>query len=149
MNAVEPPTLLGWLRAAGERTRLRLLALCAEGALSVSDLARVLAQSEPRVSRHLKILCAGGLLARVREGQWVRYRLGGGADAVSFVRGLLAQLDRTAPVLARDRAGARGAASEARGAGDGAESRLGRALAGLLAAESASAPLGSVLVVGV
>jgi ArsR family transcriptional regulator len=149
MNAVEPATLLGWLRAAGEPTRLRLLALCAEGALSVSDLARVLAQSEPRVSRHLKILSEAGLVASLREGQWVRYRLAAGAEAASFVRGLLAQLERTDPMLARDRAAARGAAGEARGAGDGTESRLGRALAGLVSADSTSAPPGSALVVGV
>jgi len=54
---LSPSTLVKWLRAAGEPSRLRLLALCADGALSVSDLAQALRQSEPRVSRHLKILC--------------------------------------------------------------------------------------------
>src|SRR5256885_13873387 len=43
-------------------------------ALSVSDLAQALRQSEPRVSRHLKILCEAGLLVRLRHGQWVDYR---------------------------------------------------------------------------
>jgi DNA-binding transcriptional ArsR family regulator len=149
MNALDSATLVRWLRVAGEPTRIRLLALCADGALSVSDLARVLSQSEPRVSRHLKILCEGGLIARVREGQWVRYRLAEPADAASFVRGLIGQLDRTDPVLARDRAGARGAAREARTGAQGAESRLGRTLAGLVSAETGSATLGSVLVIGV
>src|ERR1700724_2364732 len=86
------PILVKWLRAAGEPSRLRLLALCADGALSVSDLAQALKQSEPRVSRHLKILCEAGLLVRLRHGQWVHYRLAEGAEAASFVRGLLAPL---------------------------------------------------------
>src|SRR5256885_8466998 len=76
-----------------------------DGALSVSDLAQALRQSEPRVSRHLKILCEAGLLVRLRHGQWVDYRLTEGLEAASFVRGLLAQLDRSDPVLVRDRAG--------------------------------------------
>ncbi|HYL70751.1 MAG TPA: ArsR family transcriptional regulator, partial [Candidatus Dormibacteraeota bacterium] len=54
--------LVTWLRAAGEPTRLRLLALTADAALSVSDLAQAVKQSEPRVSRHLKILTEAGLL---------------------------------------------------------------------------------------
>ncbi|HUE49406.1 MAG TPA: ArsR family transcriptional regulator, partial [Steroidobacteraceae bacterium] len=66
MVSTAPPILVRWLRAAGEPSRLRLLALCAEGALSVSDLAHALKQSEPRVSRHLKILCEAGLLVRLR-----------------------------------------------------------------------------------
>ena len=66
--------LLIWLRATAEPTRLRLLALCADRELSVSDLAAVLGQSEPRVSRHLRILTEAGLIERVRQGQWVHFR---------------------------------------------------------------------------
>src|SRR2546429_242705 len=88
MISTAPPVLMRWLRAAGEPSRLRLLALCAEGALSVSDLAHALKHSEPRVSRHLKILCEAGLLIRLRHGQWVDYRLTEGLEAASFVRGL-------------------------------------------------------------
>ena len=65
MKQSGPANIVRWLRAAGEPTRLRLLALCADTALSVSDLARALRQSEPRVSRHLKILCESGLLPGV------------------------------------------------------------------------------------
>ena len=93
MNAVALPQVVLWLRAAGEPTRLRLLALCAGGALTVSDLAQAVRQSEPRVSRHLKILCGAGLLARTREGQFVSYGMADDARAVGFVRGLLLQLD--------------------------------------------------------
>jgi len=84
--SLAPAVLLKWLRAAGEPSRLRLLALCADAALSVSDMARALKQSEPRVSRHLKILCESGLIERLRQGQWVHYRLAVAPDASSFVR---------------------------------------------------------------
>ena len=150
MYSTAPPILVKWLRAAGEPSRLRLLALCADGALSVSDLARALKQSEPRVSRHLKILCEAGLLVRLRHGQWVHYRLAEGAEAASFVRGLLAQLDRSDPLLVRDRSGARAAAvPETETLAHGAESRLGRALAELVVAGGLRAPLKAVLVFGV
>ena len=68
-------TVLSGLRAAAEPTRLRLLLLCARGELTVSELTDILGQSQPRVSRHLKLLCEAGLLDRFREGTWVFYRL--------------------------------------------------------------------------
>jgi ArsR family transcriptional regulator len=141
MNRIVPATLVKWLQAAGEPSRLRLLALCTEGALSVSDLAQALGQSEPRVSRHLKILSEAGLIVRMRQGQWVHYRLADHADATSFVRGLLAQLDRSDPVLLRDRSGARAAAAP--------ESRLGRAIAGFITESGLRELEAPVLVVGV
>src|SRR5437660_12736611 len=103
MSSTAAPILVGWLRAAGEPTRLRLLALCADGAWSVSDLAQALRHSEPRVSRHLRILCEAGLLVRVRHGQLVDYRLTDAAAGARCVQGLLAQPDRADPMLARDR----------------------------------------------
>src|SRR3954464_5106866 len=95
--------LVAWLKAAGEPSRLRLLALCAERDLSVSDLAQAVAQSEPRISRHLKILSEAGLVVRLRQGQWVHYKLTDAECAVAFVQGLLAQLNKADPVLVRDR----------------------------------------------
>ena len=68
-------SLLAGLRAAGEPTRLRLLALCAHGELSVTELTHILGQSQPRVSRHLKLLVEAGLLERLREGALVFYRI--------------------------------------------------------------------------
>ena len=68
-------TLLQVLRAAGESTRLRLLAILSESELSVSEITHVLRQSQPRVSRHLKLLSDAGLITRFREGSWVFYRL--------------------------------------------------------------------------
>jgi ArsR family transcriptional regulator len=67
--------LLSGLRAAAEPTRLRILALLADGELSVSEIVHVLGQSQPRVSRHLKLLADAGLIERLPEGQWVFYRL--------------------------------------------------------------------------
>jgi ArsR family transcriptional regulator len=66
--------LLGALRAAAEASRLRLLAICAQGEWTVSELTQVMAQSQPRISRHLKLLAEAGLLERFREGSWVFYR---------------------------------------------------------------------------
>ena len=56
--------LLVGLRAAAESTRLRILALCSETELSVSELAQILRQSQPRVSQHLKLMGNAGLLER-------------------------------------------------------------------------------------
>jgi DNA-binding transcriptional ArsR family regulator len=147
MESLAPAVMLRWLRAAGEPTRLRLLALCAQGSLSVSDLAGTLNQSEPRVSRHLKILTEAGLIERQRHGQWVHYRVAGAQDAASFIAGLLAQLDRRDATLCRDRSAAR-AALVPESAAASRESRLGRALAGFLGRELAAAE-GPALVVGV
>jgi DNA-binding transcriptional ArsR family regulator len=139
--------MVGWLRAAGETTRLRLLALIAQGELSVSDLAAAVGQSEPRVSRHLRILADAGLVERQRQGQWVHYRVPGTPETTSFVRGLLAQLDRRDERLAQDRSAARSALS-ADAAGATGESRLGRTMAALVSAEG-DAGRGAALVVGV
>ena len=150
MNTTTPAQMIAWLKAAGEPSRLRLLALCIDGSLSVSDLARALRQSEPRVSRHLKILCAAGLLARTREGQWVRYGLVEDGSAVSFIRGLLLQVDRRDPLLLRDRGRARDAVTvEPRAALPGSQSRLDRALSAFVEASGAGAAAGHALVVGV
>src|SRR5579864_2212580 len=107
MSATDSKTVLGWLKAAGEESRLRLLALCARQEMSVSDLAEALRQSEPRVSRHLRILCEAGLLERLRQGQWVHYRLSTHPRAAGFAQGLFAQLDRTQPELRGDLESAR------------------------------------------
>lgn len=136
------------MRAAGEPTRLRLLALCAVRELSVSDIAQILGQSEPRVSRHLKILGETGLIERVRQGQWVHYGLTREGPAAGFVQGLLGQLDRADPLLARDRERARAMQSGALEAAAPAASRLGRALRGFVESAQAAAPDGAVLLVG-
>src|SRR5690606_34265513 len=79
-------TALDSFRALADSTRLRILALLRLMELSVGELAQVLGQSQPRVSRHVKILCDAGLAERRKEGSWVFVALG---DA-----------KRTGPVLA-------------------------------------------------
>lgn len=97
--------LLDGLRAAAEPTRLRLLALCAQGELTVSELVQILGQSQPRVSRHLKLLCDAGLLDRQPEGSWVFYRLAEGSKANGLVRRLADMLPAEDAQLRRDRDG--------------------------------------------
>jgi ArsR family transcriptional regulator len=71
----ELDALLTVLRTAAEPTRIRLLALCADSELTVTELTQILGQSQPRVSRHLKLMVDAGLLERFREGTWAFYRL--------------------------------------------------------------------------
>jgi len=94
--------LLASLRAAAEPTRLRLLALTARGAFCVMDFTEILGQSQPRLSRHLKLLCDCGLLDRVREGANVWFALPPGEDG-ALARELIARLPPHDPVLDADR----------------------------------------------
>jgi len=94
--------LLAALRAVAETTRLRLLVLCAGGELTVSELAQILGQSQPRVSRHLKLLCEAGLLDRFREGSWVFYRLSSGSAASELSRHLVAACAKADETIALD-----------------------------------------------
>ena len=92
-------TLLDALRAAAEPTRLRLLGVLARCELTVTEITQVLGQSQPRVSRHLRLLCDAGLLDRVPEGSWVFYRLADNPVARTFVD----MLGDDDPSLADDR----------------------------------------------
>jgi ArsR family transcriptional regulator len=94
--------LLPRLRAIAEPTRLRLLAVLARGEFSVSELMEVLGQSQPRISRHLKLLDDCGLLERFREQHWMYYRVAGESEGARLVRLLLEQLDAGDPALAGD-----------------------------------------------
>jgi ArsR family transcriptional regulator len=94
--------LLAALRAVAEPSRLRLLILCARGELTVSELAQILGQSQPRVSRHLKLLCEAGLLDRFREGSWVFYRLSAGSTANALARHLVAVCGESDETVALD-----------------------------------------------
>jgi ubiquinone/menaquinone biosynthesis C-methylase UbiE len=95
--------LNGVLKAAGETTRLRILALLGEGELTVSDLTEILRQSQPRISRHLRLLAEAGLVDRFREGSWAFFRLGERGPSADLARELIARLDAADPTLARDR----------------------------------------------
>ena len=94
--------LLTSLRAAAEPTRLRLLALAGRGAFCVSEFTEILGQSQPRLSRHLKLLCDCGLLERVREGANVWFTLPHGEPG-ALARDLVARLPDDDPMLDADR----------------------------------------------
>ena len=95
--------LLVGLRAAADASRIRLLALCAQGEWTVTELTQVLGQSQPRVSRHLKLLADGGLLERFREGSWVFYRRARSGAGARLARNLCRMLPADDPDLALDR----------------------------------------------
>ena len=94
--------LLSGLRATAEPTRLRLLALCAHAELTVTELTQIVAQSQPRVSRHLKLLVEGGLLDRFREGTWAFYRLSDQGACAELARTLIDLIPENDPQLTRD-----------------------------------------------
>jgi ubiquinone/menaquinone biosynthesis C-methylase UbiE/DNA-binding transcriptional ArsR family regulator len=92
------------LKAAGEETRLRILALVAEAELTVSDLTDILRQSQPRISRHLKLLAEAGLVERFREGTWAFFRLAEHGNGATVARALIDHLNPADQTIARDRA---------------------------------------------
>jgi len=91
------------LKAAGEPTRLRILALLAEAELTVSDLTEILRQSQPRLSRHLRLLTEAGLVDRFREGSWAFFRLGERGGTAEFARALIGRLKTDDAIVLRDR----------------------------------------------
>ncbi len=91
------------LKAAAEETRLRILALLAETELTVSDLTEILRQSQPRISRHLKLLAEARLVDRFREGSWAFFRLSEQGEAADIVRALVGRLDPADDTIGRDR----------------------------------------------
>jgi len=95
-------TLTTILRASAEPTRLRLLALLRVGELTVSELVTILGQSQPRISRHLKLLTDAGILERIQEGSWVFYRLSNYGTAADFIINILPLIPDNDPVLMRD-----------------------------------------------
>lgn len=103
VTRMDADSLVRALRAAAEPTRLRILVLCAQGDLTVSELVHILEQSQPRVSRHLRLLVDGGLMERFREGSWVFHRLAHEGPLAGMARDLLARVDADTPVLDGDR----------------------------------------------
>ena len=108
--------LVGVLKAAGEGTRLRLLALLADGDHSVKDLTEILKQSQPRVSRHLKLLADAGLIERNAEGAWAYYGLAQEGDGAALAQWLIERVDDSDQERRRDieRQGAVRASQQAR-----------------------------------
>ena len=98
---MEPDALVEGLKAAGDQTRLRLLCLCGMGDMSVGDLVEILEQSQPSISRHLKILHGAGLLERRQDGAFVFYRI----PPSGLAQKLVALMNHDNQALAEDRAG--------------------------------------------
>lgn len=95
-------TMVNILKAAAEPSRLRILVLLSHADLTVSDLTEILNQSQPRVSRHLKLLLDAELIARYQEGSWAFFRLSDRDAAREFIDGVVGRIDRTDPVADRD-----------------------------------------------
>src|SRR5438046_1881976 len=98
-------TAIAALKAAGEGTRLRVLSLLGQGELTVKDLTAILVQSQPRISRHLKLLTDAGLVDRHPEGAWVFYRLAEDISARQLGMDLVGAVDPSDAILSRDRVG--------------------------------------------
>src|SRR6187200_2466313 len=94
-------TMVDTLKAAAESSRLRILALLSRGDLTVSDLTEILSQSQPRVSRHLKLLLEAGLIGRYQEGSWAFFRLSDTDSARDFVMGLVSGIRGADPQVER------------------------------------------------
>ena len=90
------------MRAAGESTRLRLLALLDRADLTVTDLVNILGQSQPRISRHLKLLVEAGLAERFQEGAFAYFRAVQRGGARRFLDTILTPLDPNDEQLATD-----------------------------------------------
>jgi ubiquinone/menaquinone biosynthesis C-methylase UbiE/DNA-binding transcriptional ArsR family regulator len=90
------------LRAAGEPSRLRILGLLAREELAVMELCQILDQSQPRVSRHLRLLTESGLVERFPDGGWVFYRLAADEAHRALVAQVLALIDGADPAMVRD-----------------------------------------------
>lgn len=101
-----PPTgldaMVDTMKAAAESSRLRILLLLSRGDLTVTDLTEILAQSQPRVSRHLKLLMEALLVERYQEGSWAFFRLSDREAARDFVTGIVGRVDPSDPVVERD-----------------------------------------------
>ncbi|MCB1002244.1 MAG: metalloregulator ArsR/SmtB family transcription factor [Acidimicrobiales bacterium] len=95
-------SMLDVLRAIGEPTRLRIVALLRHGELTVSDFTDILGQSQPRISRHLRLLADAGVVDKHREGSWVFFHGVETGPIAELVAGLLLGLDDHDPAVAGD-----------------------------------------------
>ena len=93
---------LSLLQAAADPSRLRLLAALAQGEATVAELVQALAQSQPRVSRHLRLLDEAGLVEHFRESRWVYYRLSRGQSALELATLIQQLADSPDPQIRAD-----------------------------------------------
>ena len=102
LGSVSLDGMVDTLKAAAESSRLRILLLLDSGDLTVSDLTDILNQSQPRVSRHLKLLLEAGLISRYQEGSWAFFRLSDSEATRDFLAGLFARINRSDAMVERD-----------------------------------------------
>ena len=95
-------TIVDVLKTIAEPTRLRILKLLADGDLTVSELTGILGQSQPRVSRHLKLMLDSRLIKRQQEGSWALFRLSRDAASDVLVQELLSRIDSGDETIRRD-----------------------------------------------
>ena len=96
------PALLDVLWALDEETRLRIVALLQHGELTVTDLTDILGQSQPRISRHLKLLADAGVVDKHREGTWAFFDLVTTGPIGRLVADVLSLTDGHDAILAAD-----------------------------------------------
>jgi ubiquinone/menaquinone biosynthesis C-methylase UbiE/predicted transcriptional regulator len=96
--------LLAGLKAVAETTRLRILFVLSQGELNVTELTYVLGQSQPRVSRHLKLMAESGLISRHKEGNWVLFRMREEGRSGALSKALVELLPDSDSLLASDMA---------------------------------------------
>ncbi len=137
--------LISQFKALADPVRLRLVALCAHGECSVSELTEIMGLSQPRVSQHLKQLCDCGLVERFRDGHFVYYRVPTRGKSGGDLRRFVGLLPEGEPIFDRDIEALR----DLRGATGVVESSddnrpLHRALVEL----TVSTPLGDLLDIG-
>ncbi|MDB5526390.1 MAG: transcriptional regulator, ArsR family [Rhizobium sp.] len=95
-------TLVDILKASAEPTRMRVLVLLSSGDLTVTDLTEILGQSQPRISRHLKLLSEAGLIERYQEGAWAWFRLRRDGEAANLIGKIIEGASGVDPVMTRD-----------------------------------------------
>jgi ArsR family transcriptional regulator len=140
-------SLIAQLKALADPVRLRIVALCAQGECSVSELTEVLRQSQPRVSQHLKQLCAADLLERFRDGHFVYYRVATRGDGAALRRQLLALIPDSDAEFTKDSDKLR-AIRRARTEGATDSSSHDRPLHRALVALTVATPLGDLVDIG-
>jgi SAM-dependent methyltransferase len=139
------------LKGAAESTRLRLLVLLSHGEFTVGELASILRQSQPRISRHLRLLTEAGFLDRFREQQCVYYRMPVTGQGLQWSRQILSLLNPDAALLRRDREQAArvvGQRTVTATVVDTTEQESREELARLLVAELGPSSIGELLDVG-
>jgi ubiquinone/menaquinone biosynthesis C-methylase UbiE len=101
-TALRAGDLVAALKAAAEPTRLRILMLLSGSELSVKDLTVILGQSQPRISRHLKLLAEAGLIERFRDGSWAYFHVSERTEGGRLARSLVAAVDPNDTSIGRD-----------------------------------------------